>query len=147
MPDTRIGAQPIEYHGSRQRRVHHDEVRNLIAKFRGIGVGHHQPDIVSYQDQRALNLQDVPNQLADVLRHRLLVVSITGPGRISRPAIIRRDDSATGIDQAWNQTMPLEPGLGKTVQQYRRPIALARRHIVQTYAGSDIGHSVNELSP
>ncbi len=62
MPDSRIGAQAIEHGGSRDRRIHHHQVGDLVPMRLGIGIGHHQPDIVTDQRDGAVDLEVLVQQ-------------------------------------------------------------------------------------
>ena len=55
VPHARVAAQAVEVAGAGERRVGEDEARELVAVGLRVGVGDHQADVVSAQDDRTLD--------------------------------------------------------------------------------------------
>jgi hypothetical protein len=67
MPHPGIGAQPVEHGRPRQRRIHDDKVRYLIAIFGRIGVGDHQADVVPDHHERAADPERVTQRMSNAI--------------------------------------------------------------------------------
>ncbi len=119
-----------------QERVHQHDAVDLGGILRGVGVGDHQPDVVT-GDAHML-VAERGGERVDVLRHGLLVVALLGLGGLAEAAQIGRDDGV-GLGELRNQRQPHVAVLGVAVQQEDR-LALPGDQVVELYA-IDVGEA------
>ncbi len=94
---------------------------------RRIGVGDHQPDIVT--DQPDAVVFETLQQRVDVLRHRRLGIAVWRRGGFTEAAQVRRDHGVL-VGKFCDQWQPHVAGFGIAVQQHHR-VALAGNEIMQ----------------
>src|SRR5438093_10439735 len=98
-----------------QQGVQQDDPLRSLRELGGIGIRHHQPDVVA-DDADAIELQR-SCQLMDVDRHRLLVVAGRRLGRASCATQIRHDDGVTRGERR-HARAPHVAGFGVAVEQH-----------------------------
>ncbi len=121
---------PVAHAG--QERVHQRDAFHFVRVLRGVGVGHHQADIVA--DDIDLAVAECLDQGVNVLRHGLLVVARLRNRRPARAAQVRRDDDAL-VAKPRHERQPHMAGFRVAVQQHdRRAAAAPGLQIVQVDA-------------
>src|SRR2546430_10532455 len=80
----------------------------------------------------------VMQQPMDVACHRLLVISEGRFRRMTCASIIWRNDPEACINQRRYGVAPRAPGLGKSVEENRRPRPFTSNHIVDADARLDV---------
>src|SRR5438552_2495547 len=100
-----------------QEGVHQDDPLRGLRELGGVGIRHHQPDVVA-DDADAIELQR-SCQLMDVDRHRLLVVAGRRLGRASGAAQIRHHDGVTRGERRHDRA-PHVAGFGVAVTAYTK---------------------------
>lgn len=130
MPHARVGSEPVEHRGARQRSVHHDQMGHLVPVCLSVRVGDHQPDVVADHRDRLDDSQVVAYQRPDVARHRALVVAACrAPGLTGAP-VVGSDDAIAGLDEKRDDVVPLPPRLREAVQEHDRARPVACRDVV-----------------
>ena len=122
-----------------QERVHQHHPLGGLRELRGIGIGHHQPDVVA-DDADAIELER-RRELVDVHGHVPLVVSGGRLGRASGAAQVGHDDGVT-LGEQRHERAPHVAGLGIAVQQDHRAAPPADE-IAQPHA-VDLGEALGE---
>jgi hypothetical protein len=145
VPHPRIGTQAIEDRRARQDRIDHREVRDLVAIRLGVRVGDHQPDVVPDERDRPLDPKMLAQEVVEVLRHRLLVITPDRtPGMPGTP-IVGGHDTKAGVNERGHDVAPLPPRLRIAVQEHDRARSLPGGGEMKAQAGLDIGHAVLDV--
>ena len=127
MPEIAQQKDVVPVADAGQERLHQHEPIDFGRVLRRIGIGDHQPDIVA--DQTDSVVFQAFHQRMDILRHRLLGVSILGRRRLTEAAQIRRDHSVF-VGKLCDQRPPHVAGFGEAMQQHDR-IAFAGDEVMQ----------------
>jgi hypothetical protein len=116
MPEVRIvvDRSPLPHAG--EEGVHHDELRHLGGKLRGVGIGDHQADVMPH-DRRLLDAQRA-DEAMDAAGSGLHVEPACGDRRIPDTGQIRRDHRELP-GEGRNHHFPHPRGLGVAVRAVR----------------------------
>src|SRR5207244_4078412 len=105
----------------------------------GIGIRHHETEIVPYQRDRLRKLEMLMEQPMDVARHGALVVARKRLRRMAGAAIVGSYNPKASIDKLRYRVAPGPPGLGKAVQQDNGARPTAGDDIMKADARFDVG--------
>lgn len=142
VPVPRVGTQPVEDRRSRQRRVCHHQVRDVVTVSLRVCVGDRQPDVVADHYHGIFGAQMRGHQLVDVFGHGPLVIPGGRARGVPGTPLVRRDYPEATLRERRDDQAPFPPGLREAMQEDHCARPLPRGHEVQAQARLDVGHPV-----
>src|SRR4029077_2090220 len=118
MPQSRSGIDLLpNIADTRNRRFEQRELSDFVRILRGIGVRHHQADVMT--NEIDLLKAKAFYEFVHITGYRLLIVTRRRPRRLAEAAHIRRDDCVI-LSEFVEKRNPHVRGIAEAVNQYER---------------------------